>query len=186
MLVLTILKLAVRGDPGKPGGQCNFYACTGANPAKTICSGDNAAYEILLAPANLPAGTVFNWPDPDGAGPATAGVNVPMGAAGTTHINDVLTNATTASLAITYVVTPSTGGCAGAPQNIVINVNPTPVLAAGQAKSICTGANVAYEILLNPAGLPTGTLFSWPDPDGCRPCNGWGERACWCSWNNSH
>ena len=55
---------------------------------------------------------MFNWPDPDGAGPATAGVNVPMGAAGTTHINDVLTNTTTAPLAITYVVTPSTGGCA--------------------------------------------------------------------------
>ncbi|HEX6224161.1 MAG TPA: PKD-like domain-containing protein, partial [Chryseolinea sp.] len=140
-----------------------------ANQIKTICSGDNAAYEILLTPANLPVGTVFNWPDPDGSGPATAGVNVPMGVAGTTHINDVLTNTTTAPIVITYAVTPSTGGCAGTPQNIAITVNPTPVLATGQAKSICTGANVAYEILLNPANLPAGTMFNWPDPDGAGP-----------------
>ena len=37
------------------------------------------AYEILLNPAGLPTGTLFSWPDPDGAGPATAGVNVPAG-----------------------------------------------------------------------------------------------------------
>ena len=66
-----------------------------ASQGKTICDGDNVAYEILLTPVNTPAGTVFNWPDPDGTGPATAGVNVPMGIAGTTHINDVLTKVST-------------------------------------------------------------------------------------------
>jgi gliding motility-associated-like protein len=137
--------------------------------AKTICSGDNSAYEILLNPVNLPAGTVFNWPDPDGAGPATDGVNVPMGAAGTTHINDVLTNLTTAPVNVTYVITPTAGSCAGIPQNVVITVNPRPVLVTLQSKTICSGDNVAYEILLNPANLPAGTVFNWPDPDGAGP-----------------
>ena len=68
--------------------------------SKAICSGDNVAYEILLNPANQPAGTLFNWPDPDGAGPATAGTNVVMGVAGTTHINDILVNITNAPIAV--------------------------------------------------------------------------------------
>ncbi|MBI1767561.1 MAG: gliding motility-associated C-terminal domain-containing protein, partial [Bacteroidetes bacterium] len=141
-----------------------------AGQTKTICSGDNVGYEILLTPANLPAGTVFNWPDPDGAGPATAGVNVAMGAAGTIHINDVLTNVTGAQITVTYVVTPTSGAaCAGAPQNIAIKVNPAPVLVAGQTKTICSGSNVGYEILLTPANLPAGTVFNWPDPDGAGP-----------------
>jgi gliding motility-associated-like protein len=137
--------------------------------AKTICSGDNTAYEILLNPANLPAGTTFSWPDPDGAGPATAGVNVPMGVAGTTHINDVLVNATSAPTTVTYVVTPSTGTCTGTPVNVVITINPRPVLVTPQAKTICSGSNVAYEILLTPANQPAGTVFNWPDPDGAGP-----------------
>ena len=138
--------------------------------AKTICSGDNAAYEILLSPANQPVGTLFNWPDPDGAGPATAGVNVPMGVAGTTHINDVLTNTTSAALSVTYVVTPvSASGCVGTTRNVVITVNPSPVLAASQSKTICSGASVGYEILMNPLNQPTGTVFNWPDPDGAGP-----------------
>ncbi|MFM9838162.1 MAG: PKD-like domain-containing protein, partial [Cyclobacteriaceae bacterium] len=140
-----------------------------AGQSKTICPGDNTAYEILLTPLNLPLGTTFSWPDPDGAGPATAGTNVAMGVAGTTHINDVLTNATTAAITITYVVTPTTGSCPGTPQNVVITVSPTPVLVAGQSKTICSGDNTAYEILLTPLNLPLGTTFSWPDPDGAGP-----------------
>ena len=133
---------------------------------KTICSGDNVAYEILLSPLNLPLGTTFSWPDPDGVGSATAGVSVAMGAAGTLHINDVLTNVTTAATTVTYVVTPFVGTCPGLPQNVAITVNPIPVLVAGQTKTICSGDNVAYEILLSPLNLPLSTTFSWPDPDG--------------------
>ncbi|MFM9837513.1 MAG: PKD-like domain-containing protein [Cyclobacteriaceae bacterium] len=136
--------------------------------SNTICSGDNTAYEILLAPLNLPLGTTFNWPDPDGAGPATAGTNVAMGVAGTTHINDVLTTGT-ASSTVTYVVTPFVGTCPSVPQNVTITVNPKPVLVVGQSKTICSGDNTAYEILLSPLNLPLGTTFDWPDPDGAGP-----------------
>ena len=51
------------------------------NQTKTICSGENVNLEILLNPANTPAGVTFSWPDPDGPGPATSRVNVPEGPA---------------------------------------------------------------------------------------------------------
>ncbi|MBX7125560.1 MAG: hypothetical protein K1X47_07695, partial [Cyclobacteriaceae bacterium] len=141
-----------------------------AGQTKTICSGDNVNFEILMSPLNLPAGTTFTWADPDGAGPATAKTNLAMGVAGTKHITDVLTNTTGAPFNVTYVVTPTSGaGCVGATQNVVITVNPAPVITAGQTKTICSGAAVNHEILLTPANLPAGTVFNWPDPDGAGP-----------------
>ena len=86
---------------------------------KSICSGQAVNKEILLTPANLPAGTVFNWPAPvmsAGAPQGTAGVNVPMGVAGTSHITNILTNVTAAPITATYTITPSSSitGCAPA------------------------------------------------------------------------
>jgi gliding motility-associated-like protein len=134
--------------------------------SKTVCAYQNVAYEILLTPANLPANTVFSWLDPDGAGPASAGVNVPMGVAGTRHINDVFTNAGT----ITYVVTPSVGLCQGVPRNVVITVNPTPVFATvATTPQICSGENLNYTVTISPPGPTASTLLSWPDPDGPGP-----------------
>ena len=74
------------------------------------------------------------------------------------------------SVVVTYVVTPTSGtGCDGAPQDVVITVNPTPVIAANQTKTICSGANAGFEILMNPVNQPTGTVFNWSDPDGAGP-----------------
>lgn len=140
------------------------------NPqTKTICSGDPVNREILLTPANSPAGTMLSWPDPDGVGPASSG-NIAADPAGTLHITDVLTNLTGANTTVTYVITPtSAAGCVGTNRNVVITVNPAPVVTAGQTKTICSGDNVNHTITLTPAGLPAGTLFTWPDPDGGGP-----------------
>ncbi|HMJ68694.1 MAG TPA: PKD-like domain-containing protein [Cyclobacteriaceae bacterium] len=140
-----------------------------AGQTKTTCGNDPVAYEILMAPVNFPANTVFNWPDPDGSGPAQAGVNVAMGTPGTIHINDVLVNNGTIDIPVQYDVTPSVGLCVGALQSIIITVRPAPVVAFGQTKIICSGDLVNYEILLSPANSPIGTTFSWPDPDGAGP-----------------
>jgi gliding motility-associated-like protein len=131
---------------------------------KTVCG--EVDMEILLSPLNQPANTVFNWPDPDGAGPASAGVNVAMGAAGTLHITDVLSNPTLADVTVTYQVTPSVGSCQGVQENIVVTVRTGPDLVSPQTKTICSGDNVNYEILISPANTPAGVKFSWPDPDG--------------------
>ncbi len=138
---------------------------------KTICSGDAVNREIFLTPANTPVGTFFNWPDPDGVGgPASAGVNVLADPAGTLHITDILTNTTGAPITVTYVIAPTSSlGCPGTPRNVVITVNPAPVINAGQTKTICSGQLVNLEILQTPANTPAGTVFNWPDPDGAGP-----------------
>ncbi|MCW5912410.1 MAG: gliding motility-associated C-terminal domain-containing protein [Cyclobacteriaceae bacterium] len=140
-----------------------------ANQAKTICSGAPVAKEILLTPSNLPVGTLFNWPDPDGAGPATGGVNIPMGIAGTIHINDVLTNLTNAPIIVNYVITPTSGaGCVGAAETIVITVNPQPVGHTDNTPIACSGVAVGYDLEANIAdtgaggnNLVAGNTYSW-------------------------
>lgn len=140
-----------------------------AGQTKTICSGAAAAKEILLIPANLPAGTLFNWPDPDGGGPATAGVNIPMGTAGTVHINDVLTNLTNSPITINYVITPTSGAnCPGVSQTVAIIVNPQPVGHNDTTPIACSGLPAGYDLELNIAdtgaggnNLITGTTYSW-------------------------
>jgi gliding motility-associated-like protein len=140
-----------------------------ANQAKTICSGASVAREILLTPANLPGGTLFNWPDPDGAGPASAGINIPMGVAGTSHINDVLVNLTNAPIIVNYVITPTSGaGCVGAAETIVITVNPQPVGHTDNTPIACSGIAIGYNLQANIANtgaggnnLVAGTTYSW-------------------------
>lgn len=140
-----------------------------ASQAKTICGNDPVAYEILMDPLNTPPNTVFNWPDPDGSGPAQAGVNVDMGTPGTLHINEILINNGIADITVPYVITPSVGLCVGDPVTVLITVRPSPVVALNQMKTICSGDQVDYEILLTPANMPPTTKFSWPDPDGSGP-----------------
>lgn len=150
--------IAIGSDP---------FATVLPGQTETICSGDNAAYEILLDPLNDPPGSLLNWPQPimsDGSIQGTAGNNIPADPAGTIHINDVLVNTTGGPITATYTVTPVFGVCAGTPTDVIITVDPAPVIVPGQSKSICGGANVDYEILMQPLNMPTGTLFNWPVP----------------------
>lgn len=161
------------GPDNCPGTPQNFTVTVNPEPViqpgqtKTICSGAAVAKEILLSPSNLPAGTLFNWPDPDGVGgPASAGVNIPMGAAGTIHINDVLTNLTNTPIVVNYVITPTSGaGCNGVSQVIAVTVNPQPVGATDNTPIVCSGVAVGYDLEVNIAtlgnNLVTGTTYSW-------------------------
>jgi gliding motility-associated-like protein len=110
---------------------------------KTICSGEQVKYEILTTPANLPANNTFTWAAPamsDLSTQGTAGNNVPAGAPGTLHINDVLTNTTTLPITATYTIHPMSGaGCAGSPHDVVITVNPQPVMTSTNSNTICSG-----------------------------------------------
>ncbi|MBS1979238.1 MAG: gliding motility-associated C-terminal domain-containing protein [Bacteroidetes bacterium] len=136
-----------------------------AGQVPAVCSGLALGYKVLLTGGANTPGTLYSWPDPDGAGPATAGVAVPEANAVT--INDVLTNTTGNNITVNYVITPTSGlGCVGAAQTVAVTVRPAPALVVPQTKTICSGQSVNYEILLSPANLPAGTMLSWPDPDG--------------------
>jgi gliding motility-associated-like protein len=141
-----------------------------ASQIKTICSGDAANLEILLSPLNAPAGTEFTWVVPTmsaGSGQGTARSNVPMGAAGTLHITDVFTNTTGSQISATYKVQATTNpnGCNGTQTDVVILVDPAPLLVVNQKKTICSGESVDLRVLLTPDNLPAGTTFSWSAPN---------------------
>jgi gliding motility-associated-like protein len=138
---------------------------------KTICGNDLVAYEILMDQRDFNQASVFTWGTPnDPTGVANAKPSppggIPMGPLGTIHINDELRNETNGNIDITYTVTVAAGLCLGNTEDIVITVKPSPVVAFGQTKTICSGERVDYEILLAPVNTPGGTKFSWPDPDG--------------------
>jgi gliding motility-associated-like protein len=133
----------------------------------TICSGDPVNMEILLTPANLPAGTTLDWAAPtmsDGSIQGSAGVGVSADPAGTIHITDILINQTGAPITAVYTVTPTNGLCVGGAESIVVTIEPEPVIQPGQVKSICNGDAVNVEILLNPLNTPAGSTFDWPAP----------------------
>jgi len=129
---------------------------------KTVCSGVPIGKEVLLVPANTPAGTLFNWNAPvlsDLSSQGSAGVNVAADPAGTIHINDMINNYAAAPITATYTITPvSSFGCAGDPVPVVITINPEPIpqVISGRDKICVNEVNLVYSV--NPVG---GSTFHW-------------------------
>ncbi len=128
----------------------------------TVCSGVPIDYEILLVPANTPAGTIFNWDAPsmsDSSPQGTAGVFVDADPSGTIHIADVITNYGSAPITATYNIIPtSADGCAGNAVPVVITINQEPLPPAISGRDdLCVGDNpVVYTV--PPVG---GSSFTW-------------------------
>ncbi|MCA1742264.1 MAG: hypothetical protein LC630_07340, partial [Bacteroidales bacterium] len=129
---------------------------------KVVCSDVPIDMEVLLSPANQPAGTLFNWDAPgltDFSGQGTAGVNVAADPAGTLHLTDAIHNSSGSPINATYYITPvSTEGCVGTEIPVVITINPEPVPKAISGRDkICVGeTNLVYSV--NPT---TGSSFTW-------------------------
>ncbi len=136
------------------------YVVTGQT--QVICSGIAIGKEILLSPANIPVGTVFNWPVPtmnDGSGQGTSGVNVAAEPAGKLHINDVINNFSPAPITATYYITAtSTLGCSSSAIPVVVTIKPEPMPKpiTGRDKICINEPNLIYEV------IPTvGSTFHW-------------------------
>lgn len=132
----------------------------------TVCSGNVPSLSFSANEASTFAWRVTS---------VTGGIGgTAVGNTGTGNLSQVLTNTSGAIGSVSYEVTPTStlSGCAGSPQAVVVTVNPEPLLVVGQSKTVCSSQPIGYEILLSPATLPTGTTFSWPDPDGAGPATG--------------
>lgn len=129
-------------------------------PTASICSGQ-ATQDVLILTSSIGAST-FNWIVTSVTG-LVSGTAVGNNGAG--QINQVLTNFSGAVGSVTYRVTPtSPAGCAGPAQDVVVTVNPAPVVASGQTRTICSNQPVNKEIFLSPLNLPPGTVFNWAAP----------------------
>ncbi|MBA4300615.1 MAG: hypothetical protein C0433_11015, partial [Cyclobacterium sp.] len=131
--------------------------------ARTVCSGTAfSAIPVNGTDGSVLAGTTYSWPAPVVTGGLTGG------AAGTgtlaTGITGTLVNPTNVPRTATYTVTPRVGTCNGVPFEVVVTVNPTPVIPA-QSETICSGS--AFNISpVNGAPsaatiVPAGTTYTW-------------------------
>jgi MBG domain (YGX type)/PKD-like domain/Secretion system C-terminal sorting domain len=122
------------------------------NQSKAICSGANADYNISVSPE-----VELSWPDPDGSGPATSVSNRNW----TPDILDQLTNTGTSPLLVTYQVTPfyrinGSLGCSGATANVVITVNPKPIMTGATSGVGCNNTPLSYPLT---SSIPS--TFQW-------------------------
>ncbi|MBE0649165.1 MAG: PKD domain-containing protein [Bacteroidales bacterium] len=115
-------------------------------PSQALCSGETTAFTIT---SNV-AGTSFTWTATGSSG-AVSGYSGGSG----TLIQQTLTNSGYLIPTVTYLVTPVANGCTGTQNNVVVAVNPWPVVTL----SVC------YDTLLTTESTPF-TLKAGNPPGG--------------------
>ena len=104
-----------------------------------VCSNTVFSY----APASATAGTTFNWSRAVVAGITPAGPT-----SGTNNPNEILEKYYKCTDCSNISVYTSANSCSNI-QNVVVNINPEPVITAGQNTAACSGNALNYQILLN-------------------------------------
>ncbi|XMO86038.1 PKD domain-containing protein [Algibacter sp. AS12] len=122
---------------------------------QTICSGTDITEVTLTADI---ASTTFTW-----TATAPTGVTgfIPSGNSDTIPVQTIF-NSNTTSEDVTYVITPSIGGCDGTPVNLVITVDPAPAFTnQPDSESAClNGTITALSVSVNGPGTPTYQWYS--------------------------
>jgi gliding motility-associated-like protein len=121
--------------------------CSGATFTNTITDGDPST--------TIPSGTTYTWNAPTVTGGLTGGA---PGIA-TATISGTLNNPTTSAQTATYLITPTANGCSGTAFNLIVTVNPKPVVSNLTA-TICTGNSFTT----TPPNVPAGTTYTWTNP----------------------
>ena len=138
--------------------------CSGAVNSVQVVVNPSATLSSTLTPPSICSGTNFVYT----ATSATAGVTITWNralvagisnaaASGSGNISETLVNTTALPVSVTYVYTLGAGGCNNT-QNVVVTVNPTPVLTSAlNPAAICSGTAFSY----TPTGSVVGTSFAW-------------------------
>lgn len=123
-------------------------AMTSSNTA-TICSGSTVNIPLT---SDVPA--TYSWLATDNLN--TTGESITNQLTG--NLNDAITNNTNTTQTLTYTVTPTatTSACAGAPQTVMVTVNPLPIVSfSGLDSILCYNASTQTLV-----GSPAGGSFS--------------------------
>ena len=131
-------------------------AITNTSLNQTICSGSSTTLVNLTA---NPFGTTFSW-----IATATAGISgfTPSGTTNTIPAQTITTTNTSPGT-VTYVITPSVGGCSGLDVNYEVTVNPAPTITTQPASSaVCLGGTpTPLTVALNSSSVtPTYQWYS--------------------------
>jgi len=113
-----------------------------------ICSATNFSYSA----ASAAPGATFTW-----SRATVAGITEP-GTSGNGNVNEVLTNTTSSPIVVTYTYTTIVDGCSNVPENVVVTVNPTPVLNSTLTPdAICSASTFSYAA----SSATSGATFAW-------------------------
>jgi hypothetical protein len=116
-----------------------------------ICSGTEFSYE----PSSSSANVTFEW-----SRAAVGGISN-LAANGTGNPHEILNSTTSSPVDVTYRYTLRANGCANpATFNVVVRVNPVPVLTSSTTLTVCSGTLFNY----TPNSGTSGTTFSWMRP----------------------
>jgi len=122
---------------------------TAAAASPAICSGSLAGINIT---SNL-SGTTYTWTSTATNG--VTGASTMVNPTSSQVINDALFNTGTTSGSVTYTITPISGGCAGNPFDVSVQVDPAVTVSnAGPDESICDA--IAYTLNGNQPVVGTG------------------------------
>jgi hypothetical protein len=137
------------------------------NLTATICSGGS----FTVTPQNgangaIPAGTTYTWGVPTYSASGLSGGNASVSVTGESSITGTLTNTSRFVRTATYTVTPSFAGCAGTPFQLVVTVNPKPLLA-DLTTTICSGTSYTVTPPVSATAtniVPANTTYTWAAP----------------------
>ena len=133
------------------------------NTTAIICSGD----PFTISPTNtvvngvgniVPANTTYTWIVVDNTNvTGDIGQSNPQ-----TSISQTLTNTSNTAQTVTYTVTPTSGTCVGQTFQVLVTVNPRP-LVANQTIEACSRASISYTATQGVNGniVPAGTQYTW-------------------------
>lgn len=147
-------------SPGLGAGECAGRTDTlliqvlpnpiAQNVSMTICSDEVLNYDLDQAITNGVTGTEYTYTTVS-TNPAVISFpnrNV-ASVANITAAEDVLTNTTGSNITVTFLVTPSFGGCEGNDFFFTLIVAPEPVITAGLDETVCSDEDIAIELSLS-------------------------------------
>ncbi|MBK8522074.1 MAG: hypothetical protein IPL54_14805 [Chitinophagaceae bacterium] len=122
-----------------------------ATPAsQTVCTGSPITTIVL---SGTVSGTTYNWTRDN----TVTVTGIPSNGSG--NISGTLVNTTLAPVLVTFTITPTANGCAGAPITATVLVNPAPnAVATPSSQTICSGTAITTIVL---SGSIPGTVFNW-------------------------
>ncbi len=117
----------------------------------SVCSESPFNYN----PTSATAGATFSWTRAAVPGISNDAVTIPVAGG----VSETLVNTTANAIDVTYVFTTAANGCSGAPQNVVVRVNPNlPISFTGTIASSSEFLSGQGPVALS--GSPTGGAFS--------------------------
>ncbi len=165
-----------------PNFQYTGFTCTGptyqkfivVNPKPnisspvnvTVCSGIPFKTTPTTGGANIvPTSTQYTWTMPQYSDTSLSGGSglpqTPSAVYFDPPISQTLVNKSSLPQTATYNVFAKAGTCSSNPFDLIVTVNPVPVITSKDTLVVCSGTPPTYQ----PAGsIPTGTLYSWSSP----------------------